>query len=500
MNYTELLIFAAPETLIVLTALAALFIDLTTMRGSSRQARRDAAVSLTALGCGAAMAATFLAGGATPPGYLDGMLVLNPLTQFLKLVLLALTIFTAIMARDSNFTGHIGEYFALLLLATVGMMFLVSTDNLLLVFVSLELLSLCLYIMTAFNKQNVNSAEAALKYFLFGGMSAAFLLFGLSLVQGLSGELNLTRIAAKLAGPRLDPLLVVAMFMVIAGFGFKIAAVPFHLWAPDAYQGAPTPTAAFIASGSKVASFFILARVMMVGLAGAEGGGAWGHFVQGWVPILGVVAALSVVLGNLAAIVQVSVRRLLAYSAIAQAGYVLVGILANEHATGMASVLYYVTTYALTTVGAFAVVAVVQERTGDDRMSAFAGLSRREPLLACCMMIFLLSLAGIPPLAGFFGKFYLFQAALFHGTGPQRLDLLWLVILALAMSAVSLYYYLLVLKQIFVASPPVNAPALAPSSSIRWAVGVLAFAVVLFGLAPSLLLEPLWAALKTSGF
>jgi NADH-quinone oxidoreductase subunit N len=405
-----------------------------------------------------------------------------------------------VLARDSNFTDHVGEYFALLLLATAGMMFLVSTENLLLIFVSLELLSLCLYIMTAFNKQNVQSAEAALKYFLFGGMSAAFLLFGVSLVQGLSGEMNLTRMAARLAGTKLDPLLVVAMLMVVAGFGFKVAAVPFHLWAPDAYQGAPTPTAAFIASGSKVASFFILARVMMVGFAGAEGSGAWRHLVQGWVPILAVVAALSVVLGNLAAIVQSSVRRLLAYSAIAQAGYVLVGVLANERGEGMASVLYYVTTYALTTVGAFAVVAVVQERAGNDKLSAFAGLSRREPLLAGCMMIFLLSLAGIPPLAGFFGKFYLFKAALFAGSGPQRMDLLWLVILALAMSAVSLYYYLQVLKQIFVAAAPVDAPDLAPASSTRWAVGVLAFAVVLFGLAPGLLLQPLLATMKVSGF
>ena len=495
LNYSELLTLVAPETLVVIAALGALLIDLTTMRGSPLRSRKQAMVWLAWLGCGAAMAAIFMAPQSTPAGYLEGMLVLNPLTPLVKLVLLVLTIFTAGLTLESTFTEHVGEYFALLLLATAGMMFLVSTENLLLIFVSLELLSLCLYIMTAFNKQHIQSAEAALKYFLFGGISAAFLLFGLSLVYGLSGELNLAKIALTLKGKPLDPLLVLAMLMVVVGFGFKVAAVPFHLWAPDAYQGAPLPSAAFIASGSKVASFFILTKVMMVGFAGAEGSGAWRNFAQGWVPILALVAALSVVLGNLAAIAQSSVRRLLAYSAIAHAGYMLVGLLANQRAEGMASVLYYVVTYALTTVGAFAVVAVVQEKGGDDRLPAFAGLSQREPLLAFCMMIFLLSLAGIPPLAGFFGKFYLFKSALLVSGGVQPLGLLWLVILALAMSAVSLYYYLQVLKQIYVAETPPGASVIAPSFGSKALVGVLALSVVVLGCAPNLLLARLVAAI-----
>ena len=501
MNYGELFTFIAPEILIVIAALGALLIDLTTMRGSPLRSRMQAAVWLTVLACVAAMVATFLTPLTTPPGYLDGMLALNPLAQVVKLVVLTLTIFTALITLESHFTDHVGEYFALLLLATAGMMFLVSTDNILMIFVALELLSLCLYVMTAFNKQNIQSAEAALKYFLFGGMSAAFMLFGLSLVYGLSGEINLPKIAVKLAGAKLDPLAVVALLMVIIGFGFKVAAVPFHLWAPDAYQGAPTPSAALIASGSKVASFFILAKVMMIGFAGAEGSGEWRHFAQGWVPILAVVAALSVVLGNLAAIAQSSVRRLLAYSAVAHAGYVLVGLIANQRGEGMASVLYYVTTYALTTVGAFAVVAVVQERAGDDKLSAFAGLSKRSPLLAFCMMIFLLSLAGIPPLAGFFGKFYLFKSALFTtGTAAQPLGLLWLVILALAMSAVSLYYYLQVLKQVFVAPAPADAPALTPERTTQVAIALLAAAVIVVGCLPNLLLGRLLAALAAAPF
>jgi NADH-quinone oxidoreductase subunit N len=287
------------------------------------------------------------------------------------------------------------------------------------------------------------------------------------------------------------------MLMIVVGFGFKVAAVPFHLWAPDAYQGAPTPSAAFIASGSKVASFFILAKVMMVGFAGTEGSGAWRNYSQGWVPVLAVLAALSVVVGNLAAIAQSSVKRLLAYSAVAHAGYALVGVLANQKSDGLAAVLYYATTYALTTVGAFAVVAVVQERAGDDQLATFAGLSKRSPLLAFCLMIFLLSLAGIPPLAGFFGKFYLFKAGLFvKGGGAASLGLLWLVILALFMSAVSLYYYLQVLKQAFVVDAPPDAPSLTMSRVTGATLVLLAGAVLLLGAFPNLFVQPLLAALS----
>jgi NADH-quinone oxidoreductase subunit N len=499
MNYSELLTFVSPETLIVVTAFGVLLVDLVTLQGEPVSVRLRWGVGLVALGCLAAGVALLLSPQATPAGYLDGMLALSPLSQLVKGVMLALTIGTAILSLETRFTDHVGEYFALLLLATVGMMFLVSSENLLLIFVSLELLSLCLYVMTSFYKQSLQSAEAALKYFLFGGLSAAFLLFGLSLVYGISGEIHLPKIALALQGKPLDPLFLLAMLMVVAGFGFKVAAVPFHLWAPDVYEGAPLPSAAFIASGSKVASFFILARVMMVGFAGAEGSGAWKNFAQGWLPMLALVAALSVVLGNLAAIVQSSVRRLLAYSAIAHAGYMLTGVLANQRAEGMASVLYYVITYALTTLGAFAVVTVVQERAGDDRITTFAGLSQREPSVALCLMIFLLSLAGIPPLAGFFGKFYLFKSALFAPGAAQPLGLLWLVLLALAMSAVSLYYYLQVLKQAYVAQAPADAPALAVSGLRKILLVALASSVIVFGCAPNLLLQPLLACLRGAG-
>jgi NADH-quinone oxidoreductase subunit N len=280
--------------------------------------------------------------------------------------------------------------------------------------------------------------------------------------------------------------------MIVTGFGFKVAAVPFHLWAPDTYQGAPAPTAAFIASGSKVASFFILAKLLVAGFTPSAGGAAWRNFNDGWVPLLAIVAALSVVIGNLAAIAQSSVRRLLAYSAVAHAGYALIGIIALGK-NGIASLIYYVVTYAFTILGAFGVVAVVEEKSQDERFGAFAGLGKRAPLLSFCMMIFMLSLAGIPPLAGFFGKFYLFAAAL---SGWQDLALLWLVILAIAMSAVSLYYYLQVLKQIYVI--PGETSALRASWPAQLSILLLAASVVVLGIAPRLLLDKVLPSVERS--
>ncbi len=495
-DYLHLLALIVPETLVVLAALAILVVDLGVMRQAPRRYRCLISAAIVTVACFAAM--LWMHGVPQHAYALEGALVVDPLTQFMKQVLLVLVFATAVLSLDAPFTEHVGEYFALLLFATVGMMFLVSSEELLMIFVALELTSLSLYILTAFNHRNPASAEAGLKYYLFGGMAAAFTLFGLSLLYGLTGETNLARIAARLQGHGLDPLLALALVLTVIGFGFKIAAVPFHLWAPDAYQGAPTPAAALIASGSKVASFFVFAKVMMLGFAGSEGSGAWARLTPGWVPVLVILAVASMLLGNLGAIAQSSVKRLLAYSAIAHAGYMLLGLITMAHTgqrqAGMAALVYYVATYGLTTVGAFGVVAAINPAADDERLADLAGLSRRAPLLALCMMVFMLSLAGIPPLAGFFGKFYLFTAAV--GAEPDHLGLLWLVIFAIAMSSVSLYYYLQVLKQIYVSPAPEAAPALRPSLASRLALGALALAVVVLGAAPQLLLDPLAAAIQ----
>ena len=373
-------------------------------------------------------------------------------------------------------------------------MLLVESEELLMIFIGLELLGLSLYVMAAFDKTDARSAEAGLKYFLFGSTSSAFTLFGISLIYGMSGATGLAAISTKLATTSVQPLLAVGIVMTLVGFAFKIAAAPFHLWAPDAYQGAPVPSAAFIASGSKVASFVVLGKIVLIGFAPVHGSAGWHAMVAGWSPVLAALAALSIVIGNLVALAQSNVRRLLAYSAVAHAGYTLIGFVAGDR-EGFSAALFYTTVYAVTLVGAFGVVGVVRRETGGDDFSNFSGLASRSPLLAGCMAVFMLSLAGIPPLAGFFGKFYLFSAAL-HADANHAL--LWLVALGLVGSFVSLYYYLLVLKAIFVDAPSLPAQAMdrIPTDFLQRAtVTLLAAPVVLLGVMPNVLASRILAAI-----
>ncbi len=493
-NYAQLLQFAVPEVIVVATALIVLAMDILFLRKYQTRVRFTTAAVIASLGCSGAIFQ--LLRSSVQANVLDGMLIANPLTHLVQIALLILAILTILISADSTFTEHVGEYVLLILLATVGMMFLVGSQDLLVIFISLELLSLSLYILTAFDKRSGRSSEAALKYFLFGGMSAAFLLFGFSLVYGLSNSTSLPGIASAIHGPSLNPLLVIALVTTVIGFGFKVAAAPFHFWAPDVYEGAPASSAAFIASASKVASFFIFFQVMAVGFAGAEGSAAWAHWMPGWVPVLAIVAAVSMVLGNLVAIAQSSVRRLMAYSAIAHAGYMLLAIVSHTQQS-LSALLYYVATYGLATLGVFGVIAIVEKQTGGDQLSNFEGLSRRAPALSLCMFIFFLSLAGIPPLAGFFGKFYLFASVL--SATPGSIGLLWLVVLAIAMSAVSLYYYLQVLKRIYVAGPPAEADKIQAPVLSQAVIVLLAGAVVLLGCAPHLLLRWILEAVAASG-
>jgi NADH-quinone oxidoreductase subunit N len=494
--YTHLLQLLLPEVIVVVTALVVLATDLLFLRSRTTRLRFSVAATLASLGCAGSILRLSLAPAAAELG---GVFVANPLTQFVQIALLALTIITLLLSVDSTFTEHVGEFVLLILLATTGMLFLVAAQDILVIFLSLELLSLSLYVLTAFDKRSPQSAEAALKYFLFGGMSAAFLLFGFSLLYGLSNSTNLLQIALAIRGAHgsfINPLLVIAIVTTAIGFGFKVAAVPFHFWAPDVYQGAPIPAAAFIASSSKVASFFVFFQIMAVGFAGAEGSAAWLHSAAGWVPVIAIIAALSMVLGNLVAITQSRVRRLLAYSAIAHAGYMLIALVAHTQQS-LAAMLYYVITYSLATLGTFAVVGAVEQHAGGDEFASFDGLSRRSPVLSACLLIFLLSLAGIPPLAGFFGKFYLFVSAL--NAKPCSHGLLWLVVLAIAMSAVSLYYYLQVLKRVYVANPPVDAANIRTPVLTQIIAVMLATAVVLLGCAPQLLLHGLQGAISAAG-
>jgi NADH-quinone oxidoreductase subunit N len=327
-------------------------------------------------------------------------------------------------------------------------------------------------------------------------MSAAFMLFGFSLLYGFSNSTNLLQIASTIHGLPLSPLVILAIVTTVIGFGFKIAAAPFHFWAPDVYQGAPIPSAAFIASGSKVASFFIFFQVLVLGFAGAEGSATLHHFQSGWVPVIVAVAVASMLLGNLVAIAQTSLRRLLAYSAVAHAGYMLLAFVAHSEQS-LAALLYYVATYALATLGIFGILSVTEKQIGNDTISGLAGLSRRAPYLSACLFIFVLSLAGIPPLSGFFAKFLLFTAVLAVNAGSKLL--IGLIIFAIGMSAVSLYYYLRVLKTAFVSDHIEDARAIRSPALLQITVGLLAVGVVALGCAPDLILNQILKVVHASG-
>ncbi len=483
-SYYQVFKALIPEALLIIAAFIALTLDLVWLRRTEMKLRIRTIGVVAIIGLLASALALSRQLTEDPVTLLGGTVVTSQLTVIFSLVIVTLTLLTVLISMDFDLGLHVGEYFATLLFGAIGMMMLISTEELVTIFVALELTSICLYILTAFHKGELRSQEAAVKYFMFGAISSAFLLFGLSYVYGLTGTTNLRLIAEAVQKVGASPLMAVGLLFIIVGFGFKVAIVPFHLWAPDAYEGAPTPVTAFIATGSKVASFFIFVKVLMIGFGGMTGSASWGGLSSGWTMLLAATAAISMVLGNCVAIVQRNVKRLLAYSSIAHAGYILVGLIAATQ-MGATSVLFYVIVYALTNLGAFGVVATLASRAGGDDIDDFNGMARKAPLLSLLMLVFVLSLAGIPPLGGFFGKFYLFAAAVQQDA--QHFGLLWLVILGIVMSAVSLYYYLVLLKHIYVLVPK-DSTVVSTPTYLNIALSLVALAVILLGIFPEWLL------------
>ena len=485
MNYSELLHALLPETALVVGALLALTFDLIFGARQSRETRLQAAVIIGSLAVVAAMYGAFSVDLAD--SVFGGALVLDELTLASRLGVLMLAWLTLTLTGSTARLRHPAEFVAIVLFATAGFTLMAAAQQLLVAFLALELASLSLYILAGFDKSRPESAEAALKYFLFGGMSAAFLLFGFSLIYGLTGSIELPQIAHQLARQGQSPLLSLALVMVLVAFGFKAAAAPFHLWAPDVYEGAPVVSSALIASASKLAGFTLFVRLLWPGFGPVAGSIATAAGSPGWLPLVACLSAASLLLGNFAALAQSNVRRLLAYSAIAHAGVMLLGVIVAGDA-GLGPLFYYVFTYGLATVGAFAVIAVVERAGRCQKITDLAGLYRRSPLLAACFAVYLLSLAGIPPLAGWVGKFTVFAAALNLGglAGPAG----WLALLAIALSAVALYYYLVMLKQALVVGPadPAAAPVPVPADAAIVLV-FTALLLVLLGLFPSLVLR-----------
>ncbi len=481
--YADLFHALVPETILTVSALLIIGFDLAVGRRRPLAARQTLAVFLGAIGVVVALILG-LSNGSVGSVF-GGAMMFDAFAVAARAGVLVLVLLTLGVVTAAPVTRQPAEYVALVLFAAVGFLQMAVAQQLLLAFLAVELASISLYVLAGFDKTRPESAEAALKYFLVGAISAAFLLFGFSLIYGITGSIGFQDIAHALLYQPMSPILAVALVMVLVAFGFKAAAAPFHLWAPDAYQGAPTPSAALIASASKLAGLALFWRLLWGGLGSVAGNFAAFRGTPGWLSIVAVIAAASLLLGNFAALAQRNVRRLLAYSAIAHAGALLLGLMASGQA-GPGPLYYYAATYGIATAGAFGVLAVLENSGRCQDLTDLAGLYRRSPLLSACLLVFVLSLAGIPPLAGFVGKFTVFVAAFQMGGIATPAG--WLAILAILLSAVALYYYLMILKQALVAAPAADAPPVRVPAIASLTLLVAAALLVLFGLFPSVLL------------
>jgi NADH-quinone oxidoreductase subunit N len=385
----------------------------------------------------------------------EGMFVHDGFTVFFTLLFCAVAAVAVLQSWDYIKRTRInhGEYYALLLSATLGMILMAASSDLITIFLGLELMSLALYVLVGFRRTRLDSSEAALKYFLLGAFASGFLLYGIALLYGATGTTNLGRMAVFLADSPLlgNPMLVMGGLLLLVGFGFKVAAVPFHMWTPDAYEGAPTTVTGFMSAGAKAAGFAALLRVVIVALPGLQ---------ADWRPLLSWIAILTMTLGNVTALLQTNLKRMLAYSSIAHAGYLLVAVVAGGLDGGSAA-LFYLAVYSVMNLGAFGVLALLG-RQQEERvlLSDLAGLGVRHPALAAAMAVFMLSLGGIPPTAGFMGKVYLFSVAVNAGLVP-------LVIVGVLNSVVSIFYYLRVTVAMYMQEPegePVEVAWAAPAA------------------------------------
>lgn len=453
------------EIAIVLLAVLLICFDLLLPRQEARRSLGYLAV------CGilGVLLYTFTQYGTAGTVYRD-FFVVDSLALFFKQVFLLATLLTILFSFDyvEKFTESSGEFYALLLFALLGMMIMASAHDLLTVFIGLEIMAVVFYVLVGFDMAKIKSSEAGIKYLILGSASSAVLLYGISWIYGFTGSLLFKEIAANMAA---SPAVLMGLGLITVGFCFKLSIVPFHMWAPDVYEGAPTPITALLAMGSKAAAFAVLMRVFLVAFAGLK---------LYWAPVLSVLAALSMIVGIVVAIWQTGIKRMLAYSSVAQAGYILSGLLA-ANAAGVKGMLFYIVLYMIATVGAFAVVVAVEEHSGSDAIEAFSGLSHKSPLLALTMTISLISMAGIPPLAGFAGKLYLFMAIAGQGY-------LWLVILGFVMSMISVYYYILVVKAMY-SRKTGDERRLHVSGPLRLVAMVSMFATLFIGIYPEPLAE-----------
>jgi NADH-quinone oxidoreductase subunit N len=421
----------------------------------------------------------------------NSMLAVDNFALFFKLLFLVIAALVILASADyvSKFSRFQGEYYALVLLSALGMMLMAATTELISIYLALELTSISLYILVGFLK-DPKSTEASLKYLLLGAVASAVLLFGMALIFGFTGQTQLGDIAAAIqamspAGVLASPGLIAGIVLMVAGFGFKIAAVPFHMWVPDVYEGAPTPITAYLSVASKAAGFAVILRVFY----SAFGLPDW--LSLDWGLLFAILAAVGMTLGNVIALPQTNIKRMLGYSSIAQAGYLLVGLatvgftspmLSDSSAfAGQSGLLFFLASYALTNLGAFIAIIAISNKLNSDLISDYAGMAKRAPVLALALTLCLISLVGMPPAAGFMAKFYIFSGAVRHG-------LLWLVIIAVINSVISAYYYLRVVKVMWMDKPASRAKV--PSSpALRVALALSCLGVLLLGIVPGFVMK-----------
>jgi NADH-quinone oxidoreductase subunit N len=481
-----------PEILMTILAVSVLILDLVWGKRQRQEIGYVAGFGLLAIAV-----IVWLVGAPPSSGKLSDQLLLggmirhDALAQIFRVMVMIAGGLSCLMSMGVDRIKSRGDYYAILIVSVIGASLVSAAADLIMVFLALETLSITLYLLAGYLRDTDKSTEAGLKYFLFGAFASALSLYGLSLVYGFTGKTNIYELGTLISTGGLNsPPVLVALSLVLVGFGFKISAVPFHFWTPDVYEGAPTPVTSLLSTASKAASFALLLRFLLAVFPPPDLLGAVEtvkNYSRFWVELLAVLSVVSMVLGNLLALVQTNIKRLLAYSTIAHAGYILMGVAAiatDRTGDGAAAVAFYLFIYVLTNTLAFAVVVLFTNATGSEEIKDLAGFSRRSPWLGLAMTLALLSLAGIPPAAGFVGKLLLFRAAVDAG-------LVWLALVGVVTVIISLYYYLVIVKVMYMEDSPTDAPV-PVSAPYVWTLGITSAGVLLFG---TILIGPLlnWA-------
>ncbi len=484
------LVLIAPEISLLACAIVVILLDLFLQRKGLL-----AIVSLAGLAI--AFGFTIALWGGDAQAVFNNMMVVDKFALFFKLLFTVISALVILASTDyvSKFSHFQGEYYALVLLSTLGMMLISAATDLISIFIALELISISLYTLVGFLKDS-KSTEASLKYMLLGAIASSILLYGMAFIFGFTGKTQLGDIAQviqtiSLSGSTANPGLILGIILLIVGFGFKIAAFPFQMWVPDVYEGAPTPITAYLSVASKAAGFAIILRIFYSAFSMP----AW--LSQDWGMIFAVLAAIGMTVGNIVAIPQTNIKRMLGYSSIAQAGYIMLGIATMGFSQitsilGQSSLLFFLVGYTVTNLGAFIAVIAISNKVGSDLIDDFAGMGKRSPMLSLALTLCLISLTGIPPTAGFMAKFYIFGAAVQH-------NLLWLVIIAVLNSVISAYYYLRVVKVMWF-NEPKSEEDVSSSVGLRVALLISCLGVILLGIVPNYAMKLAEMAAKMFAF